>query len=271
MTTHTNLTLPINLEAALTRALASGFSAAALSSWRALDAQYGTNSDAPIDFAALFLVTPCHASPSAQLEKDFICKDSCCTSQTLTPRQAYAMHAAADSFLDLAFAVDDADSWLLPDLLPPACTANLHDPVWGIQLRHVFHLVAARLAAGLVPLPRCTAEEMALHVVLEAAKFAALSGLLAEREDYQSLDIHPGDFSGVAGLREWLFTDLDVLMLFESPLDSLEDSDLERLLAGTNLHPRRWFIPFRAEDATTADLVLPSATQQRVTRKRTLY
>lgn len=41
---------------------------------------------------------------------------------------------------------------------------------------------------------------------------------------------------------EVLFTDHDVLMLFNPALDGIEDPDIS---GGAKLHPRDWFKPFR--------------------------
>lgn len=54
------------------------------------------------------------------------------------------------------------------------------------------------------------------------------------------------DFDGAT---EVLLADHDVLWLFQPEADGIEDAenDLNRNMAMTNLHPKRWFLPFDPE------------------------
>ena len=57
---------------------------------------------------------------------------------------------------------------------------------------------------------------------------------------------HGGDDADSERMREVLFADHDVLLLFEPSLDGVEDPDSEaaRFERFVNLHPKDWFEPF---------------------------
>ncbi len=97
----------------------------------------------------------------------------------------------------------------------------------------------------------CTAEEMALHLIIDAAEGATLDGSLATDLSLPADPDRDGDFDAV---RELLFRDHDVLLLFDASLDGIESPDWDlgehRLFA--NLHPRAWFLPFAVEGDPSA-------------------
>ncbi len=84
---------------------------------------------------------------------------------------------------------------------------------------------------------------MALHLVIDCAEGLAKGEI--EVMD-QSLPDDPDRDTDFESTREVLFRDHDVLLLFNTSLDGIEDTDSE--VSGyyrfANLHPRRWFLPF---------------------------
>lgn len=121
---------------------------------------------------------------------------------------------------------------ILGSLPPQTFSQSL---LWRYQLAEA----AARLAADTrrwgAPIPRCTGEEMALHLILHRA--AGAGGCPRDR----LFDWPDGDSSPEAGwgdLFEYLFEDHDVLMLHELPVEELEEQ------RGLNLAPRQWFTEF---------------------------
>lgn len=89
-------------------------------------------------------------------------------------------------------------------------------------------------------LATCTAEELALHMILTVAWQHLAAGHF-DRE-LGELSDHGEDDRAFARLHEVLFEDHDVLLLYRADLDRIEDDDL---VAESNLHPRDWFRPFR--------------------------
>jgi hypothetical protein len=101
------------------------------------------------------------------------------------------------------------------------------------------------LPEPLAPLPSCTAEELALHILIEQAK----NQLRAEAIE--------SDFSLFVSLA---FQDLDFEVLYDMAMDGIEDTTVGTELAYDNLPFDNWFEPFlnatmpihpyAAEDAT---------------------
>ena len=114
-----------------------------------------------------------------------------------------------------------------------------------------FPVLASRLAVGhknLSHLASCTGEEMALHLVIEAAEIGVSDGSLAMDQSLPPDEDRDQDFDWV---REVLFRDHDVLWLFEDSLDGIDDpdSELSKQYGLANLHPNRWFVPFADADS----------------------
>lgn len=107
--------------------------------------------------------------------------------------------------------------------------------LWRYQLAEAADRLAADTLHWGAPIPRCTGEEMVLHLVLHRAADAA--GCPPE----QVLD-WPEDNStptqGWGDLFEYLFEDHDVLLLYQLPVENLEAA------RGINVAPRRWFSEF---------------------------
>ncbi len=113
-------------------------------------------------------------------------------------------------------------------------------------LRHRFEALARRLEAGGsdgTQITTCTAEEMALHLVIDAAEGAAGDGSLATD---LSLPARPDRDEDFDAIRELHFRDHDVLLLFDASLDGIEapNSVLDEHGLFANLHPQAWFLPF---------------------------
>lgn len=159
----------------------------------------------------------------------------------VTPRMAcwlwQAALVAADSWRFIA------DREWIENALPPIAWPYakgrwLHEYILG------FDRIADRIAGGSGDadlLARCTAEELALHEIIATAEtylheevldVSLAMGLPDHREDDRNFHL----------MREVLFEDHDVLMLFNPALDGIDDPDVS---GGANLHPRDWFRPFR--------------------------
>lgn len=102
---------------------------------------------------------------------------------TLTPRQCHVVAQVARELADTVF----ADTHLLGDrpVQPssdavvlaefPECTWA-QDATWRRTMARAFDDLAADTAAGTDPEPRCTGEEMALHLIIDRARTASTSG-----------------------------------------------------------------------------------------------
>lgn len=159
----------------------------------------------------------------------------------MTPRMAcwlwQAALVAAESWRIIA------DRAWIENALPPIAWRYaegrwLNDYVLG------FDRIADRIAGGggdTALLARCTAEELALHEIIATAETYLDEGVLDVAladalPDHDQLD---RDFDL---MRDVLFEDHDVLMLFNPALDGIEDPSIG---GSANLHPRDWFNPFR--------------------------
>ncbi|MFC5148935.1 hypothetical protein [Streptomyces aureoversilis] len=93
--------------------------------------------------------------------------------------------------------------------------------------------------------PRCTGEEMALHLGIARARALERNRPRLVREAAAGLPEQRRDFDWSA-CSDVLFQDHDVLMLFDAALDGIEDSssDVNQALGMVNLAPLDWFTPF---------------------------
>lgn len=131
----------------------------------------------------------------------------------------------------------------------PRVTFNQGKP-WRRQMARAFDDLAADLTGGVEVVPRCTGEEMALHLGIARAQALTrnrprlvaktVAGLPDDRRDF--------DFEAAS---EELFQDGDVLMLFDQSLDGIEDSGNEanQALGMVNLAPAHWFTAFDTDFA----------------------
>ncbi|MFD7907484.1 hypothetical protein ACFV4G_35270, partial [Kitasatospora sp. NPDC059747] len=203
------------------------------------------------DFAALFPVEDPHC-------EDPECEEESCLWQ-LTPRTADLLYTALSLLADEAYedAEELGDGRLVPDK---------HEGNWGVfprlpkltfaidlQWRRRFARAADDLADDLErghwPRPTCTAEELALHLAIADAGESADE--LGEDSDgtrhgtHNMLPVHRDDYDFDA-CTDMFFQDTDVLMLFSSRFDGIEDpdGDANRQLGVGDLRAQAWFEPF---------------------------
>jgi hypothetical protein len=160
----------------------------------------------------------------------------------LSPRMASWLWATA---VMLADTYEEGRWHLLTRSLPPV-GRRLADEVWMERFVSCFDALARRFEARQVDatqIATCTAEEMALHLVIEEAEGTAGDGSL---DTDLSLPADPDRDQDFGAVRELLFRDDDVLLLFDGSFDGIEapDSTLAEHRLFANLHPRSWFLPF---------------------------
>lgn len=115
---------------------------------------------------------------------------------------------------------------------------------YTVELVELWRRSVARVAEKLAAYPdtylATTAEELAAHALIEEAKawLEDSDGLGdAEKEDaHEKLE----------EMHDLAFEDHDVLMLFESRFDGLEEGDIAETFGMINLHLSDWLKPFRA-------------------------
>ncbi|MFJ4526229.1 hypothetical protein ACIP4Y_35850 [Streptomyces sp. NPDC088810] len=136
--------------------------------------------------------------------------------------------------------------------LPPITFYQYHQ--WRRQMARCFDDLAAELAETGTVRPRCSGEEMALHLGIDRAKSLTRNQPRLVAETVAGLDEDRRDFDW-----DWcstvLFEDHDVLMLFDASLDGIEDSgnELNHALGLANLAAAAWFAPFRPDQARDPD------------------
>lgn len=198
------------------------------------------------DFGKLFALTTCASSEPCQE-----C-EACSSDKGISPRNAFALwfeacqiHSAMTAALAECDDPAELMGWMF-DSLPPVC-ANV-DHSWLTRYAGCFDAIATRIAAGEFPAPNSTAEELAMHQILEQLElhieFAMITG--GDHLDYFK-DDRPGFQQASAGLpasehdlnlhrlEDIIFEDTDILMLFSM--------DTSHVLEGT-LEAGRWFDPF---------------------------
>lgn len=237
-------TPPADLAHQLRVAHQSGGQLADLLTARHLDAQYGSTTDRMPDFVRLFPVVPCTAPIADQLKADFVCACTCCRDR-LTPRQAFWLYQAALGFRALLTAAVSNPRAVSLTMFPRAAQQCLRQPTWVAQMVHTIHLLAARLAAGQAPVPRSTAEELAVMLTIMAGDYARECGEHGDYLTYSLLPVTAADLEDLLSSLEWLFVDDDIQMMY---LD--ED-------AATRSDPRDWHEPFEADPRATAPAFLP--------------
>lgn len=118
-----------------------------------------------------------------------------------------------------------------------------------------FGVLVARLAAGQaneLKLTTCTADKMALHLVIDNAEALHQDDALGA-EWIGGLPRRPGD-DDFFGVKDVLFQDLDIDVLFNPAMDRAEDpeSDIYLTEGYANFHQRDWFKPFDRKLLTPA-------------------
>jgi hypothetical protein len=161
----------------------------------------------------------------------------------VTPRMAAHLWAAALFIADTYR--DDEQLDLLRQQLPPVAR-RLTDDAWMRRFVSTFDALADRLASGRFAseqLASCTAEEMALHLVIDLAEDFVADSMFPPQDHLPACGEADTDFESA---REVLFRDHDVLMLFNASLDGMEDdsNQISEDFRFANLHPRDWFVTF---------------------------
>lgn len=173
---------------------------------------------------------------------------------TLTARTASWLYTSAGWFSDSAFddidrhgdapVADDDNDWYFFDELPRITWRE--GAGWRRQMARAFDDLAGDLAEGRAPLPRCTAEEFALYLIIRRC-----SDLLADDDDYFVQSV--ADLSRSSADANWdhlskvFLYDHNFLRLYEVQPDRVKDPNVALDdLAGTGeiLRPRNWYRTF---------------------------
>jgi hypothetical protein len=172
----------------------------------------------------------------------------------LTPRTAALLHSELCSLADAAH--DDLDeygdtpvdpdsneAWQLFDRLPRLCWRQ--DATWRRNMVRAFDDLIADLESGAYLMPRCNAEELALHLAIEDARATVddMPELVAEITE--GLPVHQDDLD-LEACSELLFQDHDIMMLYADWAKGIEDpaSELNQYQGIGDLRPDHWFEPF---------------------------
>jgi hypothetical protein len=142
--------------------------------------------------------------------------------------------------------------------LPPVTLRQGSD--WRRQMARAFLDLAEDLAAGPEVEPRCTGEEMALHLGIARADHLTRNRPRYVGKVVAELPEDRRDYAWDA-CSDVLFEDHDVLMLFDAALDGVEDSSGEanEAMGMINLAPVDWFTPFGPDLARDPDRRFPSS------------
>jgi len=167
----------------------------------------------------------------------------------LTPRTRQLLLIAADLLFDEGrqdLDQEDPNPWALFDRYPPLVAGqNAH---WRRQAVQSFDHLPADIRTLEIPIPRCTADEVALWLMLDRASAIeedpdAWPGLWSSIVKIAS---SPDDFDWPS-LREDLFEDTDFLLLYAPGTHGIDDPDDEvhqSLGIGEHLRPQGWFTTF---------------------------
>lgn len=127
----------------------------------------------------------------------------------------------------------------------PDCTFT-QSRFWRYQLAECATRLADDTARWGAPVPRCTGEEMVLHLILTRAAVAD-TGLPAAQA--LAWPDYPDDPATWGDLATDLFQDNDVLALYDLPAHAVTD-----FAGGIHLAPAQWFTEF------TTDFPVPDRT-----------
>lgn len=195
------------------------------------------------DFAALFAVCRCG-------------RDDCerCEEWQLSPRMAAALWTACrglaqDAADDIARngdrpVAEDGD-WALFTEYPMLTWRQ--DAAWRRGAARAYDDLADDLVAGRWPRPRCPAEELALHLIIQDLMIAdedqITGGIDWDEFGHLPADRRDRDWYGALDV---LFQDHDILNLYDADRDGIEDPDSqENQAAGMgDYRPAAWFTWF---------------------------
>ena len=207
-----------------------------------LRATYAESLSDPVIYAS-----PAPTKVSANgVTDDFTVPDFCALypgSSALPARLAYLLWNNATYLADVF--VEDG---LYKEVLPPdaihyvSATAKESSNQWLERFAVSFLRIADAVARAQIPTPRCTAEEMALHIVVEfvSGDIQDIDYLFGDDADFAALPPVADLAVGLENVLDWL-SDADVLMTFSIPAVSLEELDMDAV----NLVPKKWFLPFQ--------------------------
>lgn len=205
--------------------------------------QAGSPSPGRPDFAAQFVVCRCERDDCQQ-----------CEGWQLSPRMAAALWAACgglaqDAADDIARHGDRPvvadDEWALFAEYPMLTWRQ--DAGWRRRAARAYDDLADDLAVGRWPRPRCPAEELALHLIIQELMIADEDRIIGGI-DWDEFANFPADRRD----RDWygaldaLFQDHDILNLYDADHDGIEDpSSQENQAAGMgDYRPVAWFTWF---------------------------
>jgi hypothetical protein len=164
-----------------------------------------------------------------------------------SPRMAALLHHAGCLYADqvLELGTDEIDEFTLDDL-PGVAHTYARKTSWALAYREAARRLVARLGKGQEPQPNCTAEEMALHKIIELAQDMYSSEDESIMDTLQDIprSKKDEDFDMVSDVA---FQDHDVLMLFDMPGAVLGNGPIQQMMDFANLHPDEWFKPFKSE------------------------
>ncbi len=168
-----------------------------------------------------------------------------------SPRTAAVLYHTVSLLADDAY--DDVEQhggdpvaadggWNLFDRLPRICWRQ--DLLWRRQAARAFDDLTGDLCEGRWPLPRCNAEELALHLAIaDAPELLAMPEVAGPA--LSNLPEHGDDYDWDM-CSQVLFQDHDILMVADAAMDGIEDpaSAANRQCGIGDLRPSNWFRPF---------------------------
>lgn len=148
---------------------------------------------------------------------------------------------------------DEDETWGIEDSflyqLPPLCDGQ--SAAWRLAMVRAVEALGDDLRTGRAPLPTCTAEELAFHLILSEAR--TLLDYLDEDDEYaREVGLPTGDHFSARHrtFGEWkqaFLQDEDVLMHYDEAVAHLAvdpDHPASQQMGTGDLRPRAWFVPF---------------------------
>ena len=163
-----------------------------------------------------------------------------------------ALDIAYSDFLDGFFYLPKTEAEKIErvsDSLPKRYTAR-YSPLFCHRFIICMSSVAERLVQPdqIAPVPRCTAEALALHILVEHA-----TTLL---KDVKRIDADFNEFKSRA------FRDTDFLLLYESPEDGSDSGPNNKVPLPKNLEFADWFKPFNQQKPVNPFVYADWTTEQ---------
>lgn len=227
------------------------------------------NSHGPSSSCVIVDCQDCVAVEAGMCFECSVPASGCATcSAPLGPRSAMHVAAAAGTMADtFAERIWDAAQWELSaefdGELPPATLRFLERvpeaeaALWLARYEAAMRGVELRLNAGQQPVPRCTAEEMALFLALQLGSLWLEEQALLEDGALAAAYPSEDPERRLNRLGTAMAHELTVLAMFNQAQDGIELGEYgEYADDAVNLHPRDWFLPFEEEDAADLELLL---------------